>query len=205
MSDLDKELIDRYFDSEDIEQLRKQLGIKAWLRGYASDDPQLDYAVFQPTCNIQGFTSGYQGEGIKTIVPAKASAKLDFRLVPNQDPKDIFEKLKNHLIEQGFEDIKVEWKGAMWPYKAAPDNPFVELVRDMGQEVYNAETQMFPITGGSSPMYSIGGPLNVPIVWAGLGYPHSSTHAPDEHFRLKDFTKTAQYLARIVDRFSDLA
>lgn len=204
MSDLDKDLINRFFDPEERTTYREILGVKEWLRGLPDDDPQLDYNVFEPTCNIQGFHSGYGGEGMKTIVPAEATVKIDFRLVPDQDPKDIFAKLRSHLDAQGFDDIEVRWNGAMWPYKIAPDHPFIKLVGDAAREVYQIEPKMFPMNGGSSPMYTIGNSYKVPIVWAGLGYPNSSTHAPNEHFRLDDFLKAAQHIARIVDGFAEL-
>jgi hypothetical protein len=61
----------------------------------------LNGSVFHPTCNIAGLTSGHQGAGIKTVLPATASAKVDFRLVPNQDPDDILDKLRRYLDAQG--------------------------------------------------------------------------------------------------------
>jgi acetylornithine deacetylase/succinyl-diaminopimelate desuccinylase-like protein len=204
MSEADRALINASFDPKDNAMLRQQLGVKQWLRSYADDDPRLAYAVFEPTCNIQGLTSGHQGEGLKTIVPAQARCVVDFRLVPDQDPQDIFNKLRAHLDAQGFDDIEVNWGGAMWPYKASPEHPFIQLTAEAARDVYGKEPRLQPLFGGSSPMYAIGRPFNVPIVWAGVGYPNSSTHAPDEHVRLSDFLKASQQIARIVDGFADM-
>ena len=161
-------------------------------------------AVFQPTCNIQGITTGYQGMGNKTIVPAEASAKLDFRLVPAQDPTDILKKLRDHLDRHGFERIEIRNEHMMWPYKAGPGNPLVELTSQAAREVYGLDPLLVPLNGGSSPVYAFAGPLDIPVVRAGVGYWDSRTHSPDEHVRLQDFLNAARHIARIVDGFADL-
>jgi acetylornithine deacetylase/succinyl-diaminopimelate desuccinylase-like protein len=186
----------------DEAQLRAEFGLEKFIRGVMGDDYKR--AVFNPTCNIQGIWGGYQGPGVKTIIPAQARAKLDFRLVPNQDPKDIFEKLKRHLVQEGFSEINVKWLGAMWSAKSPGDHPFVKLTTRTGEEVYQKPSYRFPMHGGSSPIYAFAGPLNIPVVTAGIGYPGARTHAPDEHVRLNDFLNGARHIARILDGFADL-
>ena len=162
-------------------------------------------AVFEPTCNIAGIWGGYQGQGMKTVIPAIATAKVDFRLVPNQDPKVIFEALRAYLDDQGFSDIKLTWLGAMWPSKGSADDPLVVLTARTGEEVYGKPSVLTPLTGGSSPVYAFAGPLGITVVSPGVGYPGSRTHAPDEHLRLSDFLNGARHIARILDAFADLA
>ena len=84
-------------------------------------------ATFEPTCTICGLNSGYQGKGSKTVLPAEASAKIDFRLVPNQDPQDIVAKLRAHLDAQGFSDVEIILLGGEPPARTNPDHPFVQL------------------------------------------------------------------------------
>lgn len=163
--------------------------------------------VFNPTCTIGGLTAGYQGEGTKAIIPAKASAKLDFRLVPNQDPHDILTKLRAHLDRHGFHDVKIDMgkEGVMWPYRAPVDDPLVHLTGEAAVEVYGAPAVVFPMLGGSSPMYDFAGPLgNIPIVTAGVGYWANAQHAPNEHIRLEDFRQAARHIARILNGFASL-
>src|SRR5690606_23881767 len=76
------------------------LGLKSFVRGATGNEVK-ERLIFKPTCNICGITTGYQGPGSKTVLPAKASAKLDFRLVPGQDPEAIIKLLRAHLDEQG--------------------------------------------------------------------------------------------------------
>jgi len=184
----------------DIEPaLRNTFGIDRFLRGKKGND--LRKAVFEPTCNIAGFGSGYQGPGTKTVIPAKAMAKIDFRLVPDQDPEDIHARLRSYLDQNGLEDIKIQVLGKMWPFTTPMDDPFVQLTAALAQEVYGKETLIGPITGGSSPIYAVGGPLDIPVVNPGIGYWDNRAHAPNEHIRIQDFLNGSRHIARILARF----
>ncbi len=186
----------------DEEQTREEFGVKQFVRNATGD--AYKRAVFEPTCNVQGFGSGYQGAGTKTVIPARAAAKVDFRLVPDQDPKDIFAKLEKHLANEGFGDVRVKWLGAMWPAKVSADHPLVALHARTAEEVYGKKCILIPMTGGSSPVYAFAGPLNIPVINPGVGYDRARTHAPDEHVRLGDFLNGARHIARILDGFADL-
>jgi acetylornithine deacetylase/succinyl-diaminopimelate desuccinylase-like protein len=199
-SALDEELLAALPSDED--QARVDFGVETFLNGVTGEDYKR--AVFNPTCNIAGITTGYQGAGMKTVIPARATAKIDFRLVPDQDPDDIFAKLRHHLDGEGFADVEVTRLGAMWPAKAPADDPLVDLAARTGEEVYGLPTRLIPLTGGSSPVYAFAGPLGIPVVTAGVGYPDSRTHAPDEHVRLDHFLQAARHIARILDGFAAL-
>lgn len=186
----------------DEERMKKDYAIQGFLRGVTGE--AYKGAVFQPTCNIQGITTGYQGPGNKTVIPALATAKLDFRLVPNQDPTDIFEKLKKHLVKEGFADVNVNWNGAMWPSRQDPNDAAVKLHASTGKQVYGKDAVMIPMGGGSSPVYAFAGPLNIPVISPGVGYDGSRTHSPNENLRLEDFYNAARHIARILDEFADL-
>ena len=199
---LDLELADALPSRE--EQFREGLGIKEFVLGRSGKE--LNRAVFEPTCNIQGITAGYQGEGAKTIVPAKASAKIDFRLVADQDPYDILAKVRKHLDDNGFSDVTVtQLGGAMWPVKWSGDDPLVQTAAQAGEEVYGRSTHLHPLSGGSSPVYAFTNALgDIPVILAGVSNWDSRQHAPDENVRLVDFLNAARHIGRIVDRFADL-
>lgn len=183
--------------------LRQNFGVREFVGKRAGK--ALNRAVFQPTCNIAGITTGYQGKGMKTVIPAHAAAKIDFRLVPDQDPQDLFAKLRAHLDASGFADVNVTWLGAMWPYKASADDPFIALTARTAEQVYQLPYALEPIGGGSSPMYAFAAPLGgIPIVTAGVGYADNRTHSPNEHVRLSDFLNAARHIARIIDGLADL-
>lgn len=182
--------------------LRATYGVKEFVLGRSGR--ALNRAVFEPTCNIQGLNSGYQGPGAKTIIPARATAKLDFRLLPDQDPDDILARLRSHLDAEGFADVEVIWIGAMWPSRVPADDPLVALTARTGEEVYGLPSLLLPLGGGSSPFYAFARPLGIPVVTAGVGYGRNRTHAPDEHVRLGDFLNAARHIARILEGFGDL-
>jgi acetylornithine deacetylase/succinyl-diaminopimelate desuccinylase-like protein len=182
---------------------REQYGVQEFVRDLSGKE--LRRAVFEPTFNIAGLTAGYQGDGMKTVIPAQAKAKIDFRLVPKQDPEEIFFNLRAYLDEQGYSDVELTKLGAMWPFKMDGDDPLVELTARTGEEVYGQSSLIVPMWGGSSPVYAFAEPLgNIPVVRAGVGYWDNRTHAPDEHVRLEDFANACRHIARILARFSEL-
>ncbi|HET6443850.1 MAG TPA: M20/M25/M40 family metallo-hydrolase [candidate division Zixibacteria bacterium] len=200
-SSIDLELLHALPDNESW--IREHLGVKEFVSGLSGK--ALKEAVFNPTCNIQGIGSGYLGEGMKTIVPASAMAKIDFRLVPGQDPEDIFDKLKTQLGVWGYGDVEVKPIAMMWPAKVDPDDPLVRLTVSTAEEVYNRTSLIDPLTGGSSPVYAMANPLGgIPIVAAGINYPGGRVHAPDEHFRIADFLTGSRHVARILDGFASV-
>ena len=187
---------------DEEKELKETYGIGGFLKGLTGVELRRE-AVFVPTCTICGVTTGYQGPGSKTVLPAEASAKVDFRLVPDQDPTDIVAKLRKHLDAHGFSDIDIHQHGGGKPARVNPDDPFIAICTETAEEVYGKKVTIAPIIGGSGPMHPFVHVLKVPIGAAGLGYPGGRAHAPDENFRLDDFVKGARHTARILARFSE--
>lgn len=187
------------------EALDKQIyGLKEYVMGRTSQ--QVKEAVFQPTCNIEGIDTGYRGSGFKTVIPAKAMVKIDFRLVPDQEPDEIFAKLRAHLDAKGFADVQLTNLGAMSPAKTAADDPLVQLTMRTGEEVYGVPAIIYPMVGGSSPIYAFRNPLGgIPVISPGIGYWDNRAHAPNEHFRIADFLAATRHLARVMNEFANLA
>ncbi len=154
-------------------------------------------ATFDPTANIAGMGGGYQGPGAKTIVPAKASAKIDFRLVPNQRPDDIVHKLRHHLDAHGFTDIAINVLGAEPPSLVDPDEPIVQLAASTAREVFEKPARLVPMAGGTTPSFLFT-ERGVPVITPGVGYHANGAHGPDEHVRLADFERACRHIARIV-------
>ena len=160
--------------------------------------------VFEPSCTICGFKSGYQGAGSKTVQPATASAKVDFRLVPDQTPEDVLISLRNHLDAQGFNDVEITYLGGEPPARTDPDDPFVKLVVDTAEPVYGKPMEIVPMIGGSGPNYPFIHHLKLPVVTAGVGDPGSHAHAPNENMRLDLYLKGAKHIVRILKSFGDV-
>ncbi|HFE66142.1 MAG TPA: M20/M25/M40 family metallo-hydrolase [Chloroflexi bacterium] len=200
-SERDLALLEALPDESD--KLKETFGLAGYLRGLTGGLEWKKTAVFDPTCTICGLTSGYQGPGTKTVLPAKASAKVDFRLVPDQSPEEIVEKLRAHLDAQGFGDAEINFLGGGRPAKVDPDNPFVQLTNETAVSVYGLEPNVYPIIGGSGPNYPFIHVLGLPLVAAGIGYPGAQVHAPNENMRLDQFVLGTKHTARIIERFGN--
>lgn len=161
-------------------------------------------AIFTPTCTICGLTSGYQGAGSKTVLPARASAKVDFRLVPDQDPDEVVLMLRNHLDEHGFHDIEITYLGGEKPARTDLDDPFLRMVMETAEPVYGQPQRLVPMSGGSGPNHPFIHDLGLPVATAGLGYPEGNVHAPNENILVEYFIKAAEHTALILDRFASM-
>ncbi len=186
---------------EVADEYKSRYGVQHFLKGLIGGVDLRIEEVFSPTCTICGLKSGYQGPGSKTVLPARASAKVDFRLVPDQDPDDILKKLRNHLDRQGFTDIQVADLGGDPPARTDPDDPFIQLVTRTAEEVFETPMQLVPLIGGSGPSYPFVHDLHLPVATAGLGHPDTRAHAPNESIRLDLYLKHARHMVRILSEF----
>jgi acetylornithine deacetylase/succinyl-diaminopimelate desuccinylase-like protein len=164
---------------------------------------------FSPTANILGIEAGYNGPGSKTVLPKEARAKLDIRLVPDQDPQAILDSLQAFMKSNGFDDIEVgriENEGDLLPAASDPSSPFVQKVLQAAREVSGRRPVVTPSSGGSGPMapFTAAPPkgLGLPLAAFGVGYPESRTHGPDENIRLDDMRAHMHTIARLVELMS---
>ncbi len=184
------------------EDYRSRYGVPYFIKGLTGGVDLKVEEIFSPTCTICGLTSGYQGPGSKTVLPARASAKVDFRLIPDQDPADILKKLRAHLDAQGFTDVQITDLGGDAPARTDPDHPFIQLVAKTAEEVYEMPQKLIPMSGGSGPNHPFVHVLGLPVATGGLGYPDTKAHAPNENIRLDLYLKHAKHMARIVNEFA---
>jgi acetylornithine deacetylase/succinyl-diaminopimelate desuccinylase-like protein len=183
-------------DLTDMEaQMREMYQIDAFvdnLTGLALRERQ----AFSPTCNIAGLASGYTDEGTKTVLPAHAMCKIDFRLVPDQDPQDIHDKLRAHLDAGGYDDVRISTFGMAEPVVTPIEHPFVQRVIALSDSFSEARPAVAPLMGGTLPLLGalrrhVGVPgLAAP---AGAGYWGSGAHAPNEHVRLSDLPRAVRF------------
>ncbi len=184
----------------DEEEFKAFYGVKGYIGGKTGDAAKYDL-YFMPTCTICGFLSGYTGPGSKTVLPRRAAAKVDFRMVPDQDPEEIATLVRRHFATEGFPDISLTLLGGERAYRSDPDDPFTRMVAQVAAEATGREALVYPTSAGTGPMYPLGTTLGVPIVSLGGGYWGSRAHAPNEHIRLADFEETVYMMARIIEEF----
>jgi acetylornithine deacetylase/succinyl-diaminopimelate desuccinylase-like protein len=196
----DRELLAALPDS--APELERLYGVKRFLRGMTGGTEMRVAEVFEPTCTICGLDSGYQGPGSKTVLPARATAKVDFRLVPDQTPQEVLKNLRAHLDAEGFADVKIEFLGGNPAGRTDPDDPFIALAARTAEPVYGVPMQVTPMIGGSGPNHCFIHELGVPVATAGCGYPQTNAHAPDENVRIDLYVKHARHVARLLEAFA---
>ena len=185
-------------------ELLETYGVAAFLHGMTGGPELRRAAVFEPTATINGLTSGYQGPGAKTVLPAQAGAKIDFRLVPDQTPEEIVPLLRAHLDAEGFGDVGVRYLAGVKPARTDPDHPFVQLSIQAAADVYGQPPIVEPLIGGSGPLHPFIHVLGLPVVTSGCGHPQSRVHAPNENIRIPDFINGIRHTARIITRFAEM-
>ena len=183
------------------EESRALYGVDEFLGGLSSNQLK-EQLVFGPTCNVDGFHAGYGGPGSKTVLPCEASAKLDFRLVPDQDPAQILELLRAYLDAQGFGDVKIIANSGERPSAGDPAHPFVQAAARTAERVYGYRPPLIPMMSGTGPVHLLCGQFGVPMVTAGVGYAGSRAHAPNEHIRVADFVSSTQYIAALLEELA---
>ena len=193
--------IERIAGQRDTEAIRRDLGIPAYIKGLSGVE-LLKRNLYQPTCTICGITTGYQGPGSKTVLPRRASAKVDFRLVPNQRARDILEKLQEHLHRQAFGDFTIRSFGLEEPYKTPSDAPIVDIVAETAEEIYGVPPVILPTMAATGPMHVVCGQFGTPAVGTGIGHAQANTHGPNENIRLGDYIQGIKHIAMILERFA---
>lgn len=176
----EKELIAETARSADEEQQKKQLGVSRWIDDlpYAQ---ALERLASQPTVNIEGLVAGYTGPGGKTILPGRAVAKLDLRLVPNQTRDEAVKKLRAHLDKRGFADVEVNVSGGYDPTETAENSRIIRAELATYQRA-GIKATLNPRLAGSWPgAVFTAPPLSLPAGHFGFGH-GSGAHAPDEYY-----------------------
>lgn len=178
-----KELIAERVAATSEAEVKKQLGVGRWIN---DEDYQTSSERFlsQPTVNIQGLISGYTGPGGKTVLPGRAEAKLEFRLVPNMTKDEAVSKLKAHLARRGFDDVKVVVSGGYGPNQTDENTAFIQAQKRVFDRA-GIKYTLSPRNAGSWPGVVFNGPpLNLPTGQFGIGR-GSGAHAPDEWFLIR--------------------
>lgn len=189
-------MLDRYPFEE--ESFKEEMGIANFL-GSLSGLELKKKLLYEPTCNICGIVSGYSGPGSKTVLPHKAEAKIDFRLVPNQKAQDLFEKMKTHLASSGFGDIEVIPYGLEDPAQTPIESRLKDVVVDTARDIWGVNPLLSPRMAGTGPMAVFSNHLKLPIVEGiGVGNFGSAVHAPNENCLVEDYFKVVNWVIKIL-------
>src|SRR5690242_5578537 len=158
----------------------------------------------RPTLDVHGMPGGFIGAGAKTVIPAKASAKISMRLVPNQNPDEIFKLYSGYLksITPRGTQINIRQLSGADPMLIRTDNHYVQAAKDAMKEVFGKDT-VFIRSGGSIPVVAdFEKHLHIPSVMMGFGLPDDNLHAPNEKFHIPNFYRGIESIIRFFQLLS---
>ena len=170
----------------------------------ADRDRLIGELVGAPTATICGLSAGYAGPGMKTVLPAKARAKIDFRLVPDQHPADILAKLRAHLVAEGFGDVQViVHTQDGYPARTPSDDPWVRRVAAITGAWYGARPAIWPNSAGGIVMAPFIEALGAPTMFGGIRPLGGRYHAPDESIEVDAFAPAVRFFAHLLERLGE--
>jgi acetylornithine deacetylase/succinyl-diaminopimelate desuccinylase-like protein len=190
---VEKGLIRDAAKRQNEDMVKQQLGVEHWVHNVDFLE-SLELLVGRPTVNIEGLVSGYTGPGGKTILPHKAVAKLDLRLVPNMTAADSLAALKAHLAKRGFADIEVNMTGGYDPTTTDVNSALIRAQATVYRKA-GLDPILWPRLAGSWPGYIFtGDPLRLPAGHFGLGHGNGA-HAPNEYYVIESTNPKIQGIA----------
>jgi acetylornithine deacetylase/succinyl-diaminopimelate desuccinylase-like protein len=176
----DEALIKKILETFDPEPFKETMKVENFVVDEEKTESLIRKLLYTSTLNIDGIWGGYTGEGSKTLLPHKATAKIDIRLVPNQERDKMLPLIRNHLDRNGYNDIQLRVldKGYNWSKVSVREDVVQAMIRTCRNFGY--EPEIWPHLAGSAPFYLFSSILNIPYVMGALGH-GARAHSPDEY------------------------
>ncbi|MEC9033357.1 MAG: M20/M25/M40 family metallo-hydrolase [Thermoproteota archaeon] len=184
----------------DADGFKKEYGVKNFVGNKNSLDAK-KALVSGVTCNIAGIDSGYTGDGAKTVLPGSAKVKIDFRLVPNMDPKKLIKLLQKHLRDNGFGDITINVLNAEAAARTNPNEKIVNTVCESTKKIFG-DYVLNISNAGTGPMHAFTHILSVPCISVGASYIFCRMHSPNEFAKIDLLHKTTKNICVLLENFS---
>ena len=188
--------------ADDTEQLRRRAGIPAFVAGVSGRDA-LRRLYSEPSLAVCGIEGGASGPGQKLVLPQGARAKVEFRLVPDQDPDEILASLRTHLDAEGFDAVEIELQGKCPPYKTEPDGWLPRLLLETASRVYRSGAVLTPVATGIGNRYVFKPWSDMPIAGFAIGYAGYQIETNEEHIRVEDYREQVKWVATILARLGE--
>ena len=183
-------------------EFRKTFGAKEFIG--RMDDARAKKALIQrPTGNIAGIWAGYQGQGGKTVLPMEVHVKMDFRLVPEQDPHELWNSLRKYLDDSGFADVEMKLVSMEPAARTSYKHPFAQAATRAAEKVYGAKPIVELGSPGTGPLYVFTRRYGVPSVDIGVSAEDGQIHAPNENLKLEDLRKGMLWIAETMELFCE--
>ncbi|OIB58789.1 M20/M25/M40 family metallo-hydrolase [Natrialba sp. SSL1] len=187
----------------DEAEIRDELELDAFETD--ADENYVERLLTRPNLNVAGLDAGYHGDGMKTVLPSEASAKIDFRLVADQDPDAIYESLVDYATAHVPAGVEIELSrvAAMAPQRTPTDSPVVEPAMRATREGWGTEPILKPTLGGSVPTYVFADNLDVPCLVIPYANEDERNHAPNENLKLSCFRAGARTTVALLSEFAE--
>lgn len=182
----------------DTAKIKADFGFDDYVGGLQGVDLLVKH-FYEPTCTLCGLKSGYLADGAKTVLPNAATAKVDFRLVPDLTPELVLELVRMHLQRRGFDDIEVTLLNGLLPARSRRQDPFVGACVEAARATYGQEPLVYPNSPGSGPMYTVC--RGMPAVMAGVAHANSHLHAPNENIYVQDYLEGIRFVGELIQRY----
>ncbi len=197
ITDTEKQMLDALVFDEDT--LKQEIGVSEFVgeKGFSN----IERRWTRPTLDVNGIVSGFTGEGLKTIIPGKAMAKITMRLVPNQNPEGIFKATKDYIeqLAPSTAKLTITTGAAGKSYVTPIDHPILPFILKALDHAYNHDP-VFIRTGGTIGILStLSEVLHIPILMIGLSQPGDNAHAPNEHLSEEAFYKGIEVAAHLLN------
>ena len=179
---------------------RKTFGAGKFV-GDMGDDQAKKALVQRPTANIAGVWAGYQGPGSKTVLPMEVHVKMDFRLVPDQDPHELWNSLRKHLDANGFADVEMKLDSMEPAARTSYRHPFAQAAIKAGEEVYGVKPMVELGSPGTGPLYVFTKRYGMPSVYIVVSAEDGQIHAPNVNVKLENLRKGMLWIAETMELF----
>ena len=156
---------------------------------------------FEPSLNIEGFGSGYQGQGVKTILPSEAQAKMEVRLVPGLEPEDVLDKIRQQLDKNGYPAVELTYTLGEMSYRSDMSAPSILNLIELAKDYYQEGVSVLPTSAGTGPMHTVYEALEVPMAAFGLGNANSRDHGGDENVKISDYYTHIELIQELIGSY----
>jgi acetylornithine deacetylase/succinyl-diaminopimelate desuccinylase-like protein len=190
-------------DHSALDDIREDWDVQRFNGGLDGTDA-LRALTFSTTLNLQGLWAGHTEATPKTVTPAEAHARLDIRIIPDQDPAVVIDALRGHLDAHGFADIELVVREAEPAWWTPPTHPVVQAAAAVSADVAGIEASIGVSFPGTVPMYQVCAAHRVPATTLGAGRADCRAHAPDENIRIDDLVAATKMMGRFIDAFAAL-
>ncbi len=185
----------------DVQDLKNTYGATQLL-GNMNESQAKKALVQRPTGNIAGIWAGYTGPGSKTVLPKEVHAKMDFRLVPDQDPDVLYRNLRKYLDDNGFADVEMDLESMEPAARTSYKDPFAQAAINAARKVYGKTPVVELGSPGTGPLYVFTRRYKMPSVDIGVSASDAGLHAPNENLRLENLKNGIYWIAETMEQFS---